>query len=152
MRNHRRMAMTLIAKPNHPNGSVQKSQDRKKHGKFGQMWRFYSLFSAIAMVWSIMNSCYKVVRSIRNTSLKLCADCAKQFVRNAQSYGKTNHGFCTTKHIDACAWVFGKKQNRNRASTTILTGLGPSWLFFFPKLKTPMKGKRFATIEEIKEK
>ena len=24
--------------------------------------------------------------------------------------------------------------------------------FFFPKLKTPMKGKRFATIQEIKEK
>ena len=25
-------------------------------------------------------------------------------------------------------------------------------LFLFPKLKTPMKGKRFVTIEEIKEK
>ena len=30
--------------------------------------------------------------------------------------------------------------------------LAPTDFFLFPKLKTPMKGKRFATIEEIKEK
>lgn len=30
--------------------------------------------------------------------------------------------------------------------------LAPADFFLFPKLKTPMKGKRFATIEEIKEK
>ena len=30
--------------------------------------------------------------------------------------------------------------------------LTPADFFRFPKLKTPMKGKRFATIEEIKEK
>ena len=30
--------------------------------------------------------------------------------------------------------------------------LGPADFFLFPKLKTLMKGKRFATIEEIKEK
>ena len=30
--------------------------------------------------------------------------------------------------------------------------LAPADFFFFPKLKTPMKGKRFATIEAIKEK
>ena len=28
----------------------------------------------------------------------------------------------------------------------------PLTFFFFPKLRTPMKGKRFAAIEEIKEK
>ena len=39
--------------------------------------------------------CYKIVRSIRNTTLKLCADCAKQFLRNAQNYGKSNNGFRT---------------------------------------------------------
>ena len=33
-----------------------------------------------------------------------------------------------------------------------LPDLFPSDLFLFPKLKTTMKGKRFATIEEIKEK
>ena len=30
--------------------------------------------------------------------------------------------------------------------------LAPADFFLFPKLKTPMKGKRFAAIEEIKEK
>ncbi|KAA1414165.1 hypothetical protein F0U44_22385, partial [Nocardioides humilatus] len=30
--------------------------------------------------------------------------------------------------------------------------LAPADFFLFPKLKTPMKGKRFATIEAIKEK
>ena len=72
----------------------RKNQDRKKHVKFGQMWRFRSLDSSIAMAWCIMNSCHKVVWSIRNTILKLCADCAKQFVRNAQNCGKTNQEFC----------------------------------------------------------
>ena len=30
--------------------------------------------------------------------------------------------------------------------------LAPADFFLYPKLKTPMKGKRFAMIEEIKEK
>ena len=30
--------------------------------------------------------------------------------------------------------------------------LPPADFFLFPKLKTPLKGKRFATIEEIREK
>ena len=89
------MAMTLKPKHNHTNASVQNREDRKKHIKFGQMWRFCSLCSSIAMAWCIMNSWHKVVWSIRNTTLKLYADCAKQFDGNAQNYGKTNHGFCT---------------------------------------------------------
>ena len=43
----------------------------------------------------LMNSCHKVVRSIRITTLKLSADCAKQFVRKAQKCRKTNHEFYT---------------------------------------------------------
>ena len=61
-----------------------------------QMWRFCSLFSSITLTCCIMNSCCKVLWSIRNTILKLWADCAKQFFRNVQNCGKTNHGFCTT--------------------------------------------------------
>jgi len=33
------MAMTSKPKFNHPDGSGQKSQDRKKHAKFGQMFK-----------------------------------------------------------------------------------------------------------------
>ena len=71
----------LKTKSNHRNGSVKKSQSWKKHVKFGQMWKFCSLFSSIAMACCIMKSCHWVVRSIRNTTLKLCFYCAKQFVR-----------------------------------------------------------------------
>ena len=113
--------------------SVQKSQDRKKHVKFSQMWRLCSLFSSITMAWSIMNSCHKVALSIRNTTRKLCIDCAKQFVRNAQNCGKTNQDFApwqrTSSHIKACAWVFDQKRNLYNASTTVFTGLDPRWLF-----------------------
>ena len=35
--NHGCMAWALKPKPNHPNGSVQKCQERKKYVKFGQM-------------------------------------------------------------------------------------------------------------------
>ena len=38
------------------------------------------------------------------------------------------------------------------ASTTIFTGIGSAVFFLFLTLKTLIKGKRFATIEEIKEK
>ena len=41
-----------------------------------------------AIAWGIMNSCHKVLLSIRNTTLKLCADCEKQFIRNAQNCGE----------------------------------------------------------------
>ena len=54
---------------------------------------FTIFFDCNGMV--IMNSCHKVVRSVKNTALKLYGDCAKQFVRNAQNCGKTNNGFCT---------------------------------------------------------
>ena len=86
--------------------------------------------------------------SIRNTTLKLCVDCAKQFVRNAQNYGKTNNGFSimiTLQLTHRCLCVsFGQKQNCNQVAAVDF--------FLIPKLKTPMKGNRFATMEEIREK
>ena len=35
------------------------------------------------------------ILATRNTTLKLSADCAKQFFRNSQNCGKPKHGFCT---------------------------------------------------------
>ena len=81
----------LKPKPNHPYGNIQKSQDRKKHVKFGQMWRFCSLFSSITTAWCTRNSSHKVVRSILSWSYAPMA----QIIKNPQNYGKTNHGFCT---------------------------------------------------------
>ena len=107
MTNHECMAITLKPNLHHPNGSVQKSQDRKKHVKFGKIWRFCSLFSSIAKAWCILNSCHKV----------------------SQGY-----------------WPSFMPQ------PLYSPVLASADFFLFPKLKTPMKVKRFATIEEIKVK
>ena len=62
----------------------------------------------LTVLFHCNGSCHKVVRSIGNTTLKLCVDCAKQFVRNAQNCGKTNQGFCIViRHqlIHRCLYV-----------------------------------------------
>ena len=71
------------------------SQDRKKRAKFGRMWRFCLQFSSIAGTWSIMSSCHRVERSIRNITCDLFAVYAKQSARNARICGRTKIGFCT---------------------------------------------------------
>ena len=129
----------------------------KQFVKFGQMWRFCSLFSSIAMGWCIMNFCKKVVRSIRYTALKFCADCAKQFVRNAQNCGKTSHGICTMIRHQLTYWCLcvsfrPKTKSWSCLNRCIHRTWAPADFFLFPELKTPMKGKRFAAIEKIKEK
>ena len=48
----------------------------------------------VKVLLTVCFNCHKIVRSIRNTTLKLCTDCSKQFVRNAQNCEKTNHEFC----------------------------------------------------------
>ena len=87
--------------------------------------------------------------------MKLCAVRVKQYERNARDCGKTIHGFCITmthpltRH---CLFViFWAKNN-----TVIMPqqpyspDLAPCDFFLFPRLKGSMKGRRFATIEEIK--
>ena len=109
------------------------------------------------MAWCIMNSCHKVVRSIRNTTLKLCAVCAKQFVRNSQNCGKKQswilHHDNAPAHTSMLVLEFLAKNKTVIMPQPLYSPyLDPADVFLFPKLKTPMKGKRFATIEEIKEK
>ena len=102
------------------------------------MWRFCSLFPSLAMAWCILNSCHKVVRSIRNTTLKLCADCAKQFVRNAQNCGRINHGI---RHNDNAPAHPSKlvREFLAKNKAVIMTQppyspeLAPAAIFLFPK-------------------
>ena len=146
------MAMTLKPKFNRNNGSVQKSQEREKHVKFEQMWKFCSFFSSIAMAWCIMNSCHKVLRSIRIISLKLCSDCAKQFIRKALNCGNTNHEFCTILAAKSpspvntvievwlrclCMSFWPKTKSKSWLNHRIhrTWGLGPRWLCSFPETK-----------------
>ena len=58
------------------------------------------------------------------------------------------------KILDHASMHVGESLNKNdHASITVFTGLGPpSDFLLFPKLKTPVKGQYFSTIEEIKEK
>ncbi|UYV69441.1 K02A2.6-like [Cordylochernes scorpioides] len=83
--------------------------------------------------WCIMSSCHRVERSIMNITCKLCAICAKQSARNARICGRTKIGFCTTI-----------------TPLLIVAYLAPCDFFLFPKLKRPMKGRRYATLDEIK--
>ena len=68
-------------------------------------------------------------------------DCAKQFVRNAQNCGKSNHGFCimiTPQLTHRCLCVsFWPKTN------IVFTGLGPCWLFPLPKTEDTDERKAF---------
>ena len=104
-----------------------------------------------------MNSCHKVVQSIKNTTLKLYADCAKQFDRKAQNCGKANHGFCAMithqpLHRYLCVSFWPKNKTVNMPQPPYSSDQGSADFFLFPKLKTPMTGKYLAIFEEIKEK
>ena len=48
--------------------------------------------------------------------------------------------------------ILGKHKTVNMSQPPYSPDLAPADFFLFSKLKTAMKGKRFATIEEIKEK
>ena len=97
----------------------------------------------------VMNFC-KVIRS---TTWKFCADCAKQFVKNSQNQIQNFALYNSPAHTSMLAREFLAK-----IKTVIIPPLPYSpdmaraVFFLFAKLKTPMKGKCFATIEEIKEK
>ncbi|UYV61851.1 hypothetical protein LAZ67_1006854, partial [Cordylochernes scorpioides] len=114
-----------------------------------------SNFSSIAGASCIMSSCHRVERSIRNITCKLCAICANQSARNARIYGRTKIGFCTTitpllTHRCLCATFLAKIQHTNHAAATVFPISGPCDFFLFPKLKRPVKARRYATLDEIK--
>ena len=115
-------------------------QGRKKRAKFGRMWRFCLQFSSIAGAWCIMSSCHKVELSIRNITCKLCAICAKLL-----------HHDNAPAHTSLLVRKFLAKNNTlMMPQPPYSLDLAPCDFFLFPKLKRPMKGRRYATIEEIK--
>ena len=91
------------------------------------------------------------------SALKLWADCAKQFVRNVQNCGKTDHGFCNVityqlSNRCLCVSLWAKNKTIIMSQPPYSPDLASANFFLFPKLKTPRRGKRFATIEKIKGK
>ena len=106
----------------------------------------FAHFFSIAMAWCIMNSCQNVVRSIRNTTLKICADCEKQFIRNEQkellkSQSWTLHHDNAPVHTSLLVHEFLAK---NKTAITIFSGLGAvCWLFPLHKTKDTDERKAF---------
>ena len=99
------------------------------------------------MAWCIMSSCQKVLRSIRNNTVKLCAVCVKQYEKTpafvAKQFLAAHTSLLIRDFLDKIyiVIVFQPSYSPDLASCDF---------FLFPKLKKPMKGRRFATIEEIK--
>ena len=54
---------------------------------------------------------------------------------------------CITSHAEFC----GKTSNHPGDSAYLQPRFGALWLLLFPKLKSPLKGKRFQIIDEIQE-
>ena len=148
------MAMTLKIKTNHPNASVQTKKSTTSSVKCEGFAHCFLRFQWRGASWILARR-----RSIRNITLKLYADSAKQFVGNGQNCWKTNHGFCnhdnepahTHRCLNVSFWPKTKKK-LIMPQPPYTSDLAPVDFFLFRKLKTPMKGKRFAAIEEIKEK
>ena len=133
-------------KPNHPDGSVQKNLDRKKHVEFGQMRSFCSLFASIAIMLCIMNPCHKIVRLISYAPISRSNSSETHWIVEKPITHATAH---TSKLVRE---FLAKNKTIIMLHSPYSPHLEPAAFLLFPKLKTPMKVKCFATIEEIKEK
>ena len=58
---------------------------------------------------------------------------------------------CTCSHITPCTETFGEISNHAGDSVPQHPDLAPCDFWLFPKLMSPLKGKRFQTIDEIQE-
>ena len=100
-------------------------------------------FSSITMAWCIVSSCQKVVRSITNITLKLCAVCVKQ-------YEKTP-AFVAKQFLAAYLWFFGQKEHSNRISATDIHRTWPPATFSCSKnSKNPWKGGDLARSRRLR--
>jgi len=58
---------------------------------------------------------------------------------------------CACSRVALYPHLSGETSGIRRTHSTLFSGLSPSKVFLFPKLKTTLKGCRFRTIEEIQE-
>ena len=58
---------------------------------------------------------------------------------------------CARSHITSPAELFGETSNRQVTQPPYSPDLVPCDFWLFPKLKSPLSGKRFQTIDEIQE-
>ena len=101
------------------------------------------------MAWYIMNSLATRSYGQYGRTIIIC-------VRNALNCANTHHGFLhhdkASAHTTMLVLEFlGKNKTVTIPQTSYSADLALADFFPFPKLKTATKGKRFSTIEKIKE-
>ena len=76
-----------------------------------------------------------------------------QFHENGHSHGQLVIGSFTKTHscIMSCAEFLAKHQITQAIQPLYSPDLAPCDFWLFPKLKSPLKGKRFQTVDEIQE-
>ena len=119
---------------------------------------FVCLFSLKVMTQYIMNSYNKVVRSIRNQyNLEDIPRLRKAFHQKCTEFWENQSQILHPDNTPAYTSML-VREFLAKNKTVIMppprysSDLIPTEFVVFPKLKTPMNGKHFATIEEIKEK
>ena len=135
MANHGCMVVTLRPQPNHPNGNIQKSEDRTKARQVRSNGKV------------LLTVCFDCIGMVHHEFLTQGCTPNKEFYLEVMGQAirlkctelwKNNQGFVTMimhqLRYHACSWNFGQKQNRKHASTTVFTGLGPR--LHLPLLKT----------------
>ena len=104
-----------------------------------------------------MNSYHKVVRSIRINCLEVMRRLRETFCQKRTELWKNQSWILHHDDVPAYTSILvreflAKNKTVIMPQPAYSPDLVPADFFLFPKLKTPTEGKRFSTIEEIKEK
>ena len=94
--------------------------------------------------------CIKICVKLEQSSMETIRMTQKATVRGNQWLAASSWQ-CTHSCITYCAEFFGKISNHPGDSPPYSPDLVPCNFWLFPKLKSPLKGKRFQTVNEIQE-
>ena len=111
-----------------------------------QIWRFCSQFTSIVIAAWIL--------AVRSYGQWRILPWSYAPIRNAQNCEEINHTFCNCDNAPAHTLMLVHEFFAKNKIVIISQppDLALADFFLFPKLKRAMKGKRFATIEEIKNR
>ena len=140
------MVMTSKPKLNRPNGRAQESQDRKKHAKFDKM---SSLLTVFVDYRGLVHQAFLPQSRTVNKEYYLEVMCRLQEAiwRKRPELWKNNswllHHDNAPTHSSLLVRDFLAKNNTIMPQPPYSPDLAPCDFFLFPKLKKPMKGRRF---------
>ena len=128
-----------------PRESVAKSQQDHDHVN--------CVFFFIGKVLSMLLQARQLIRSTTSMSF---ISWEMQYDKNGHSYeqlllGNFIRAMCLLMHLISCRNFWQNIKSARWLSTPYSPHLVPCDFWLFPKLKSPLKGKRFQTIDEIQE-